>query len=86
MAKKKDFSNPTNVEKRTGFHLLVGSEEENKDKKEVDVPVEEEYTTSNVRVRKDLRTKIYMLRAKSGMTLQDTFSEIFEYYFKNNPL
>lgn len=44
------------------------------------------YITSNVRVRKDLRAKIYMLRAKSGMTLQDTFSVIFKYYFKNNPL
>lgn len=51
-----------------------------------EVPIGHTYTTSNVRVRKDLRTKIYMLRAKSGMTLQDTFSEIFEYYFKNNPL
>ena len=51
-----------------------------------DVPIGHTYTTSNVRVRKDLRTKIYMLRAKSGMTLQDTFTEIFEYYFKNNPI
>ncbi|NLY19674.1 MAG: hypothetical protein GXZ08_00095 [Tissierellia bacterium] len=61
----------------------MGKEEE---EKQIDVPVEDEYTTSNVRVRKDLRTKIYMLRAKTGMTLQDTYTEIFDYYFKNNPL
>lgn len=84
MAKKKDFSNPSNVEKRTGINLLVGSQTDKNNS--VDIPVEDEYTTSNVRVRKDLRTKIYMLRAKSGMTLQDTYTEIFDYYFKNNPL
>lgn len=80
---KKNFNNPTKVEKRKGINLLVGKEEE---EKQIDVPVEDEYTTSNVRVRKDLRTKIYMLRAKTGMTLQDTYTEIFDYYFKNNPL
>ena len=51
-----------------------------------DVPIGHTYTISNVRVRKDLRTKIYMLRAKPGMALQDTLAEIFEYYFQKKPL
>ena len=83
MGKKKDFSNPTNIEKRKGIELLVG---QTQDEEKNNVPIEDEYVTSNVRVRRDLRSKIYMLRAKSGKTLQDTYTDMFEYWFENNPL
>ena len=66
-----------------GFNLVAKAERlEEKN----NVPVEDEYVTSNVRVRRDLRSKIYMLRAKSGKTLQDTYTDMFEYWFENNPL
>jgi AAA15 family ATPase/GTPase len=83
MSKKKNFKNPTSIEKRKGVELLVGQTQ--KDEKE-NLPVEDEYVTSNVRVRKDLRQQIYMLRAKTGKTLQATYTDIFEYWFENNPL
>ena len=83
MSKKKEFNNSARIETRRGIDLLVNTRLHDEIS---DDSVVYQYVTSNVRVRRDLRQQIYMLRAKTGKTLQDTYSDIFEFWFRNNPL
>lgn len=78
---KKTFSNPTQATVRKGINILIG------DVPEVDNDrVEEIYVTSNVRVRKDYREKIYTLKGRTGKTITEIYNMIFDEYFNNNPV
>lgn len=84
---KKSFNNPTEIRDRKGLDLLISDnvkqEQEPVREQDYSVPT---YIHSNVRVRRDLREKIYAMKGKTGMQITDIYTMIFEEYFKNNPL
>lgn len=82
MSKNKEFNNYLGVAIKKYADSLVSGRIHD----EISDDRADQYVTSNVRVRRDLRQQIYMLRAKTGKTLQDTYTDIFEFWFRNNPL
>lgn len=83
MINKKGFDNPIREEMRKGVDLIGDEAPSDKQNK---VEACDVYTTSNVRVRKCFREKIYTLKGRTGDTLQVIYDKIFTEYFKNNPL
>lgn len=84
---KKTFKTPTETTERKGLNLLISDDTDIShkiDKK--NYYAQSDYITSNVRVRKDLREKIYTLKGRTGKNIVEIYTMIFEEYFRNNPL